>query len=145
MNFEITTFSIDEYDAMVEVWNLAGLPSKPKGRDSRPSIEVQMADDPGMFLCARANGRMVGVVIASLDGRRGYINRLAVVPEFQRQGIARALMDACEALFRSKGVPIMTLLIEDKNPDSLVFFSAIGYRIHDNMIYVSKRAKGDLW
>ena len=92
--FEIMPFSIDDYDDMIGVWELAGLHYKPKGRDTRDSIQDQMKADLGLFLCAWVEGEMVGLIIGSSDGRRGYINRLAVVPEWRGRGIAKALIMA---------------------------------------------------
>lgn len=144
MDYDITTFSIDEYDAMVEVWNLAGLHHKPRGRDIRSSIEVQMADDPGMFRCCRMDGRMVGVVVGSSDGRKGYINRLAVLPEWRRKGIAKALLESIEKHLEGKGLKIITVLIEDQSQESMKFFRSVGYFFHDDIHYLSKRESQDV-
>ncbi len=144
MEYEIVKFSIDDYDSMIKVWELAGLPSKPLGRDSRDSISTQMDNDPGMFRCCMMDGQMVGVVIGSTDGRRGYINRLAVVPKHRNKGIAKALLDSIEEYLDSLGLGIITVLIEDESEGSMKLFKARGYHFHEDIHYLSKRESPDV-
>ena len=142
--FEIIPFSIDDFDEMIEVWELSSLSYRPRGRDARDSIQVQMKDDPNMFLCARVEGKMIGTIIGSSDGRRGYINRLAVVPEFQGKGIAKAMITAIEDHLASLGREIITVLIEDQSPESMELFRSRGYFFHEDIHYLSKRENQDV-
>jgi hypothetical protein len=41
----LRTLSMADYDAIIKVWELAGLPFKPLGRDSPAEIERQMAKE----------------------------------------------------------------------------------------------------
>ncbi len=144
MEYEIIKFSIDDYDSMIKVWKLAGLPYKPRGRDSRDSISTQMEANPGMFRCCMKDGQMVGVVIGSTDGRRGYINRLAVIPECRNKGIAKTLLDSIEEYLDSLGLGIITVLIEDESEESMELFKARGYYFHEDIHYLSKRESPDV-
>ena len=141
---EIMPFSIEDFDDMIGVWELANLHYKPLGRDTRDSILVQMEEDPGMFLCARVEGKMVGVVIGSSDGRKGYINRLAIVPDMRRKGIAKSLITAIENHLNSLGLRIITVLIEDASKESMELFCSMGYFSHDDIAYLSKRESQDV-
>jgi GNAT superfamily N-acetyltransferase len=85
---ELSTLSPRDYYAIIEVWNAAGLPFKPLGRDSQAEVVRQMALDPEMWLGCFIEGKLVGVVIGSYDSRKGWLNRLAVVPEHQGKGCA---------------------------------------------------------
>ena len=142
--FQIMPFSIDDFDEMIGVWVLASLSYKPLGRDTRDSIGAQMKEDPGMFLCARVEGKMIGVVIGSSDGRKGYINRLAVIPDHRGKGIAKALITAIEDHLNSQGLRIITVLIEDASPESMDLFRSSGYFLHEDIRYLSKRESGDV-
>jgi ribosomal protein S18 acetylase RimI-like enzyme len=86
---EIGTFRIEEYDRVMELWAAGGLPLKPQGRDSRKSIARQIGLRNVCFLVARARegGRVVGTVLATHDGRKGWINRLAVDATLRKRGI----------------------------------------------------------
>lgn len=142
--FEIMPFSIDDFDDMIRVWEQASLSYRPRGRDAHDSIQVQMKEAPGMFLCARVEGRMVGTIMGSSDGRKGYINRLAVIPEFRGKGIAKALIMTIEDHFNSLGLRIITVLIEDHSKESMQLFRSSGYFLHEDIQYLSKRESQDV-
>lgn len=134
------TLSLEDYDAMIELWKAAGLPYKPKGRDSREAVAYQMRNNPDFFVGAfDANGKLVGVVVLSCDGRKGWINRLAVHPEYRRRGIAKALVAKGEKILRKRGMRIICALIEDHNEASKQLFRECGYVEHRDIVYFSKR------
>jgi ribosomal protein S18 acetylase RimI-like enzyme len=71
--------------------------------------------------------------------RKGWINRLAVDPNHQRHGIAKALVDEAEKVLRKHGAKIFCALVEDDNVASKEFFKKCGYVEHRDIIYFSKR------
>ncbi len=88
---------------------------------------------------AEINSRIVGAVLGTHDGRKGWINRLAVSPAHRRQGIAAALVAAVEAQLAKLGIEIVACLIEDWNKDSMIVFERLGYKRHPDVLYFSKR------
>ncbi len=82
---------------------------------------------------------IVGVVLGTHDGRKGWVNRLAVLPEYRRRGVGRALVRELERRFRALGLNITGALVEDWNDTSLRAFRAMGYKVHRDIIYLSKR------
>jgi len=132
--------TIEDYDQMISLWERAGLPYKPKGRDSREAIKKQVEADPELFLGAFHREKLVGTVIGSYDFRmKGWINRLAVDPEYRGKGIAKRLVMEMEQILKSKGVVVIAALIELPNLASLNLFKKLGYTVHDNIVYVTKR------
>jgi ribosomal protein S18 acetylase RimI-like enzyme len=141
---EIRKLTIDQYEELVNLWRRAGLPFKPKGRDSKEAIARQMNANPEFFLGAFENGRLVGAVIVSSDGRKGWINRLAVDPDFRRRGVASTLVAEAERVLRKHGIRIFCALIEDGNEASKRLFKKCGYVEHHDIIYFSKRESNDV-
>ena len=132
--------TIEDYDQMISLWEKVGLPYKPKGRDSREAIKNQIEADPELFLGAFHREKLVGTVIGSYDFRmKGWINRLAVDPEYRGKGIAKRLVMEMEQILKSKGVVVIAALIELPNSASLNLFKKLGYTVHDNIVYVTKR------
>ena len=80
-----------------------------------------------------------GSVFGTHDGRKGWINRVAVAPEFQRQNIAKKLIAKVEDRFSELGIDIIACLVEDWNTNSLQVFEKLGYKKHSDMVYFSKR------
>lgn len=139
----IHTLGVDDYDTICAVWEASGLPARPNGRDSRENFVRQMTGGQQTVLAAEIDGQIVGVVLTTHDGRKGWINRLAVVQGFQRRGVGRALIHAAEDLLRAQGLMIIAALIEHDNDASLALFKSEGYQVGD-VYYVTKRDRPDV-
>lgn len=136
----IRRLTINDYEQMLKLWERAGLPTKPKGRDSKMMTAKQIREFPDFFLGAFAGDRLVGVVIGSYETRfKGWINRLAVDPEYQRQGIAQQLVNQMENILKKHGAKIFSALIETPNEESVGLFRKMGYKTHKDILYVTKR------
>ena len=117
----------DDYDAIVAVWTAAGLSYRPDGRESREAFCTQLTETHDLYLVAEDGPRVVGVVLGSHDQRKGWINRLAVRPAYQRRGLAVRLARACEEALYAEGLEITAVLIEPGNDASVALFQKLGY------------------
>jgi ribosomal protein S18 acetylase RimI-like enzyme len=112
----------DEVPAVLDVWRLAE--AIPSITDTPEDLARLLRHDPDALLVALLDDRIVGTAIATWDGWRGGIWRLAVLPEARRRGVARALLSDAEARLRAKGVRRMSILIESTDPRALAFWEA---------------------
>ncbi len=138
----VRRFRIEDYDRVMELWAAGDLPLKPQGRDSREGIARQIGLPNVRFLVATAGeegGRVIGTVLATHDGRKGWINRLAVDAALRRAGIGARLVRAAEEWLGSVGMDILACLIEDGNAVSMAVFEKLGYKRHPEIIYFAKR------
>ncbi len=135
----IRAFRMEDYEAVVKLWKEGNLPLKLDGRDSRVNIERQIALENVIFLVAEQAGRVVGTVLATHDGRKGWINRLGVDRRLRRRGIGKRLVDEAEDRFEALGLGIYAALIENWNEESLAVFERLGYRKHPEILYFAKR------
>jgi ribosomal protein S18 acetylase RimI-like enzyme len=140
----IRRFRIDDYEQVIELWKNAQLPFKPLGRDTNESINNEIKKDTALFFVAEYKRQIIGSVFATHDGRKGWINRLAVDPKYQRQDIGRLLVSEVEMIFEKKGINIIACLIEDWNHSSQRFFETVGYQKHEDIAYYSKRKNDDI-
>lgn len=136
---EIRRLKSEDYDEMISVWERSSLPHRPEGRDSRREISRQIQEFGDLLLGAFENGELVGVIVGTDDGRKGWINRLAVLPERERKGIALELIRALETAFRKRNRQIISVLIEMPNDSSISLFEKAGYSTWEGMAYLSKR------
>jgi len=137
---ETRTLTIEDYNAIIELWMRACLPFKPKGRESKQMMKQQMKAFPEFFIGAFHEGKLVGVVIGSYEGRmKGWINRLAVDPKYRQKGIAQQLVKTVEKALEKHGAAIFCALIEVPNEESLGLFQKMGYVAHQDILYISKR------
>jgi ribosomal protein S18 acetylase RimI-like enzyme len=136
---EIRELTVDDYDAVITLWQESGLSHRPHGRDSRSEMKKQMRRIPDLFLGAFDGLELVGVIIGTDDIRKGWINRLAVRPDQRRKGIGTALMLELEKRLKNRGNRIIGALIETPNRVSEKFFEKMGYAPFGSILYVSKR------
>jgi ribosomal protein S18 acetylase RimI-like enzyme len=135
----IQRLTINDYEAIINLWERAKLPFRPHGRDSKESISKEMNANPEFFLGVFERDRLVGVAILSCDMRKGWINRLAVDPEYRSQGVAKALIMESERILRTCGIKLFSALIDDDNTASKELFRKCGYIEHHGIAYFSKR------
>jgi ribosomal protein S18 acetylase RimI-like enzyme len=137
----IRGFCIEDYARVMEIWAEGGLPLKPKGRDSLENIAKQLRQPNVLFLVAEEGegGRVVATVLATHDGRKGWINRLAVDATLRKQGIGARLVREAERRLEALGMDILACLIEDDNDVSMAVFEKLGYKKHPEIIYFAKR------
>jgi len=84
---QINIFTIDEYDDLLTLWERCGLSYEENGRDSRERVEQQIYDDHIVILTLKTDeGKLIGSIIGSYDGRKAWINRLAVHPDYRDAG-----------------------------------------------------------
>ena len=140
----VRKFRMDDYDPLMAIWDKAQLPYKPRGRDRRDKIEREIKKPNAVFLVAEIAGQLVGSILATHDGRKGWINRLAVSPAFRRRGIAKKLVAEAENSLTDQGVEIVACLVEDWNADSKRFFESIGYNRFDKISYFTKKKHADV-
>ncbi len=138
MTVELKTPTIEDYEDILELWDGAGLPYKPEGRDTRENIERELEEQPEYWVGAYDEGELVGIVFGTDDGRKGWINRLAVKEEYRERGIGRTLVEELERVFENKGFKIWAALIEPDNPEGMDFFEHLGFE-DKNIKYYSKR------
>jgi len=141
---EIRKLTLNNYEDIIKLWSRARLPYKPKGRDRKEAIAAEMKANPEFFLGAFEDNRLVGMVIISCDMRKGWINRLAVDPDYRNRGIATALIAESERILRKHGIGIFCVLIEDYNAVSKELFKECGYVGHRDIIYFSKRDSNEV-
>jgi ribosomal protein S18 acetylase RimI-like enzyme len=114
-----------DHAAMLALWHQCGL--HPGASDTPDGIARKLARDPDLFLVAESAGGIVGTVMGSYDGRRGWINRLAVAPAHRSGGLARRLMEAVEHRLAALGCVKVNLLIEPANAAVQGFYERLGY------------------
>jgi N-acetylglutamate synthase len=139
MATNIRRLSIADYDDIIKLWSIAGLPFKPKGRDSRESLAREMALPQCRFFGLYEGDLMLGVILANYDGRRGWLNRMAVHPDYRGQGLAAQLITEGEAFLEAQGAVVICGLIEEMNTPSMACFSKAGYQCLNEIKYFSKR------
>jgi ribosomal protein S18 acetylase RimI-like enzyme len=135
----IREFRLGDYDRVVELWKESGLILRPG--DERAGVELKLQRDPDLFLVAESDEEMLGVVLGAWDGRRGWVNHLAVRAGYRRSGIGKSLMNELEKRLIMKGALKVNAQIYQSNKESLAFFKSMNYEVHSDLIMIGKSLK----
>jgi ribosomal protein S18 acetylase RimI-like enzyme len=105
-------------------------------------IERKLLVNPEWFLVTLLADKLVATIMIGYEGHRGWVNYLAVDPEYRRQGLGRLLMLEAEKILRAAGCPKICLQVRNNNKDVIAFYKAIGYTL-DDVIGMGKRLEED--
>lgn len=136
----VRPFREPDTDAVVALWKACALVVP--WNDPYKDIARKLADSPDLFLVAELGGRLIGSCMIGYDGHRGWINYLAVHPDFRRQGLARRLMAEAGALLLLRGCPKINLQIRHTNLAVRAFYESLGFT-EDPVISMGKRLLPD--
>ena len=143
MAVTVRRLRFSDYDAMIEIFDACGLHPRVRGRDGRKNVARQLRANRTLYLGAFHGTRLVGTVLGTHDTRKGWINRLAVHPEYQGRGIASKLVRACERELRKQGIEIMAALVDSDNAVSRRLFAKLGYETSD-ILYYRRKVREDV-
>jgi ribosomal protein S18 acetylase RimI-like enzyme len=115
----------EDVDAVLALWQRAE--AVPRPTDRPDALHRRLARDRELFILAWDGDRLIGSLMGGWDGWRGQMYRLAIDPDYRRQGIARQLVDAVEAGLRALGAERITSLVFTREPGAAAFWQHAGY------------------
>jgi ribosomal protein S18 acetylase RimI-like enzyme len=119
-------FSINDYDAAVELWQrVEGV--EIAEADDEESVAQFLGRNPGLSRVATDGSAIVGVALCGHDGRRGHIYHLAVDPAYQGRGVGKRLVDECLERLRRAGIKRVIILVAGDNPRGREFWKRTGW------------------
>lgn len=136
---QIREFHIADYEKVLGLWKACGLILRPG--DDLDGIKLKLQRDPDLFLVAEDGQEIVGVVMGGWDGRRGWINHLAVKPNRQRKGIGSSLIGELEKRLCGRGAKKVNAQVYRSNAKSFDFFKSVGYEVHSDLVMIGKHLK----
>ena len=132
----IRPYRTSDEEKVINLWDRCGLIAPQN--DPKEDINTKIAFQPDLLFVGLLNDKIIASVMAGYEGHRGWINYLAVLPEFQRQGYARLLMEKAEEVLKEMGCLKINLQVREGNKAVIAFYESIGYS-DDHVISFGKR------
>ena len=132
----VRPFQKEDTEAVVRLWRCCGL-TRP-WNDPYSDIQRKLKVQPDWFLVGLVDCQLVASIMIGYDGHRGWINYLAIDPDYRRQGIGHQLMLEAEQRLLDVECPKINLQIRMDNIEAIEFYRSIGF-VPDSAISYGKR------
>jgi ribosomal protein S18 acetylase RimI-like enzyme len=129
----------DDIKSLHKLWEAAGLPFRPDGRDREDRLTAHLSGSSTGGWGALVEGELVAATLTGNDGRKGWIERAATLPQHRRAGLARALIAAAVQSLKESGALVIAALIEEDNIPSRRLFESLGFVDSPTLLYYSLR------
>ncbi len=137
VGIDIRAINIADYEAATALWRASegiGLSQA----DSRPNIEAFLARNPDLSFVAMDGELLVGAVLCSHDGRRGFLYHLAVSRDQRRAGVGRMLVERCLTGLAARGARKCHIFVMADNEEGKRFWRATGWQERFDLVVMSK-------
>lgn len=127
---------ISDYDAVIQLWHdCEGLSLR--DADSPGGIGRYLARNPGLSFVALDGNGIVGSIMAGHDGKRGYIQHLAVADSQRNQGVATRLVEHCLAALKALGIEKSHVHVQKDNQSGRRYWSSRGWAQRSEVVMYS--------
>ena len=133
---EIRPYLDSDELAVVALWQACHL-TRP-WNDPRKDIARKLTVQRELFLVGEVDGNVIASVMGGYEGHRGWINYLAVHPDFRRRRYGEAMMRHLERRLLEFGCPKINLQVRTTNTAVLEFYRRIGYA-QDDVVSLGRR------
>lgn len=134
----IRVMTISDYEEIYDVWiNTPGMGLNSTD-DSKEGIEKYLKRNPTTSFVAECDEKVVGVIMAGHDGRRGYLHHTAVLSAYRNQGIAKTLVEAAMKALEKEGIHKVALVAFKKNEIGNGFWEHLGFVEREDIVYRNK-------
>lgn len=137
---KIRQYNSKDKKGLIALWHACGLVN-PKN-DPAKDIQRKLKVKPGWILVGEEKGRIIASVMVGYEGHRGWLNYLAVSPDFRNQGLGRRILGHAEKKLIRLGCPKINLQVRKGNEAVLGFYREMGYQ-GDEVLSLGKRLIDD--
>ncbi|NLZ37659.1 MAG: GNAT family N-acetyltransferase [Clostridiales bacterium] len=128
----------NDYKGIYDLWiNTPGMGLNSTD-DSEEGFKKYLNRNPSTSFIALDSNKIVGVIMAGHDGRRGYIYHTAVLPEYRGNHIGKKLVDLAMTALEKEGINKVALVVFEKNEIGNRFWESQGFTTRDDLIYRNK-------
>lgn len=135
---EVRAMLDEDYDACLGIWLACSGMGLNNIDDSRSGIARFIQRNPRTCFVAQEGTRLVGVVMAGHDGRRGCIYHLAVHPTARGRGIGSSLVEHALQALAQEGITKVNLVAFCRNQAGIRFWMRQGFVVRDDLAYLDR-------
>ncbi|MCJ0815144.1 GNAT family N-acetyltransferase [Vibrio vulnificus] len=123
---------ISDYPQVIELWSETDAMLL-RDADSRENIGKYLERNPNLSFVALDGDNVVGAILVGTDGRRGYVQHLAVNSSCRGQGIGAALISSAVDALSEIGIAKTHLFVANENINAQAFYEKLGWFSRDEV------------
>ena len=128
----IREMDISDYPQVIKLW--AGTEAMLlRDADSQQNIAKYLDRNPGLSFVALSDESIIGAILVGTDGRRGYIQHLAVNTHYRGQGIGAQLISNAINALEKQGIAKTHLFVANDNLNAQGFYEKLGWFPRDEV------------
>jgi ribosomal protein S18 acetylase RimI-like enzyme len=128
LDYVIRSMTLEDYDEVLLLWQNTEWISL-SDTDAREPMKLFLNRNPGLSLVVRDGDGLIGAILCSHDGRRGYLHHLAVDKRYRRQGIGSDLVQRCLAALAREGIVKCNIYFLEENEAGMAFWEHNGFKL----------------
>ncbi|PSU35204.1 GNAT family N-acetyltransferase [Photobacterium lutimaris] len=132
---------ISDYPQVIKLWSETEAMLL-RDADSQQNIAKYLNRNSGLSFVAMDGTSTVGAILVGTDGRRGYIQHLAVCATRRGQGIGIQLISCAIDALNEQGIPKTHLFVANENLNAQRFYEKLGWFPRDEVRMYSFNASG---
>lgn len=138
MSFEIVRYDSNYQKAVIDLWKQCDLIVP----QNDPAVDIQrkLVFQPELFFIALEDGQVVGSIMVGYEGHRGWLNYVAGLPDYQKRGYGKKLIDKSIDELRKLGCLKVNVQVRRNNPSAVEFYKHLGFK-DDNVVGLGMRLK----
>ncbi|MDO7908261.1 GNAT family N-acetyltransferase [Paenibacillus sp. JX-17] len=122
---EVRSFQLSDVNPVTELLQTAL--SEDCYENTMGAFARQLSWDSDLIMVAEENSEIVGVLIGTIDNNHGCYYRIAVHPDYRRQGVGKALVSSMELRFQQRKVSRIWVAGDEHNQAAMPLYEALGY------------------
>jgi ribosomal protein S18 acetylase RimI-like enzyme len=128
--------TIDDYDAVMALLQTT-IGVTLREADSRESTLRHLDRNAGHSFVAEVTGHIIGCVMGVHDGRRGYLQHLAVDKHYRRCGIGTVLVNQSVASLKKVGIHKVHIFVLSDNNEAKIFWAKRNWKMRTDIALFS--------
>ena len=135
MDLIIRKYEEKDEEQVVNLWEQCNLivPQNDPHEDIKKKIEFQ----PNLLFVGTVNDEVVSSIMVGYEGHRGWVNYMAVLPEYQNKGYGRQIVNKGIAELKKMGCLKVNLQVREYNKDVIEFYENLGFS-NDRVVSLGK-------
>ena len=135
---QIRTMIPEDYERVYALWMSCKNMGFNNLDDSREGIARYLKRNPATSFVAVEDERIIGVILAGHDGRRGLIHHMCVAEDRRGRGIATQLLEHALAALKEEGIHKVACLVFHRNEAGNAFWEKQGFTARQDIAYRNK-------